>query len=249
MHTALAVFSSPFSGNSPTNHNLISISSLPVNDWPRICVCDIRVILTGIGHLQRTVSIHYIVNWGDCHLEFQWSGKMATWGNTVQTRKISQHVSALAATQTATDWVAQITDIYISKFWMLGSQRSKQRLLFFLGLYIAVILLRAQMTSSLCMSRDKEEERQREREKALMCFLTRTLPLSPQSVGITQLCRTLCDRILQARILERVAIPFSRGSFQARDRSPQGPILMTSFNLNYFLQFSQFSRSVLSDSL
>ena len=41
-----------------------------------------------------------------------------------------------------------------------------------------------------------------------------------------QLCPTLCDlpdssvhRILQARILERVAIPFSRGSSQLRDRT------------------------------
>ena len=40
-----------------------------------------------------------------------------------------------------------------------GESKIKQRLLFFLGLYIAVILLGAQMTSSLCMSRDKEEEK------------------------------------------------------------------------------------------
>ena len=42
---------------------------------------------------------------------------------------------------------------------------------------------------------------------------------------VTQLCLTLCDHmdctvhgILQARILEWVAIPFSRGSSQLRDR-------------------------------
>ena len=45
-------------------------------------------------------------------------------------------------------------------------------------------------------------------------------------VKVTQLCQTLWDcmdyivhRILQARILERVAFPFSRGSSQPRDRS------------------------------
>ena len=43
-------------------------------------------------------------------------------------------------------------------------------------------------------------------------------------VKVTQSCLTLCDAmnyivhgILQARILEWVAIPFSRGSFQPRD--------------------------------
>ena len=50
-----------------------------------------------------------------------------------------------------------------------------------------------------------------------------------RKVKATQLCQTLCDPlsysppgssvhgILQARILEWVAIPFSRGSFQPRD--------------------------------
>ena len=45
-------------------------------------------------------------------------------------------------------------------------------------------------------------------------------------VKVAQLCLTLCDPmdcivhgILQARILEWVAIPFSRGSSQARDRT------------------------------
>ena len=43
-------------------------------------------------------------------------------------------------------------------------------------------------------------------------------------VKVTQLCPALCDpmdctvhEILQARILERVAVPFSRGSSQTRD--------------------------------
>ena len=46
----------------------------------------------------------------------------------------------------------------------------------------------------------------------------------PSEVEVTQLCPTLCDPmdftvhgILQARILEWVAFPFSRGSFQPRD--------------------------------
>ena len=45
-------------------------------------------------------------------------------------------------------------------------------------------------------------------------------------VKVAQLCLTLCDPmdytvhgILQARILEWVAFPFSRGSFQARDQT------------------------------
>ena len=43
-------------------------------------------------------------------------------------------------------------------------------------------------------------------------------------VKVAQLCPTLCDPmdyavhgILQVRILERVAVPFSRGSYQPRD--------------------------------
>ena len=45
-------------------------------------------------------------------------------------------------------------------------------------------------------------------------------------VKVTQLCLNLCDHmdytvhgILQARILEWVAVPFSRGSSQLRDRT------------------------------
>ena len=53
--------------------------------------------------------------------------------------------------------------------------------------------------------------------------------ISSMKVKVTQLCPTLCDPmdytfhgILQARILEWVAFPFSRGSFQPRiePRSP-----------------------------
>ena len=69
-----------------------------------------------------------------------------------------------------------------------------------------------------------------------MIFLSVMLHLSPRSlpgylqeakVKITQLCLILCDlmdyavhRILQARIMEWVAIPFSRGSSQPRDQTP-----------------------------
>ena len=47
-----------------------------------------------------------------------------------------------------------------------------------------------------------------------------------KKVKVAQLCLTLCDPkdytvhgILQARILQWVAFPFSRGSFQPRDRT------------------------------
>ena len=50
--------------------------------------------------------------------------------------------------------------------------------------------------------------------------------LGPQKVKVTQSCPTLCNPldytvhgILQARVLEWVAFPFSRGSFQRRDRT------------------------------
>ena len=49
---------------------------------------------------------------------------------------------------------------------------------------------------------------------------------SPKEVKVAQSCPTICDRIdytvcgiLQARILEWVAFPFSRGSSQPRDRT------------------------------
>ena len=50
--------------------------------------------------------------------------------------------------------------------------------------------------------------------------------LQLQKVKVTQSCLTLCDPmdytvhgLLQARVLERVAFPFSRGSFQPRDQT------------------------------
>ena len=52
------------------------------------------------------------------------------------------------------------------------------------------------------------------------------MSLYNKAVIIAQLCLTLCDPmeytvhgILQARILERVAVPFPRGSSQSRDRT------------------------------
>ena len=53
-----------------------------------------------------------------------------------------------------------------------------------------------------------------------------SLSLRGESEKVAQLCPTLCDPmdytvhgILQARILEWVAVPFSRGSSQPRDRT------------------------------
>ena len=55
-------------------------------------------------------------------------------------------------------------------------------------------------------------------------FQRKAVPKNAQvKVKVAQSCPTLCDpmncRILQARILERVAFPFSRGSSQPRDRT------------------------------
>ena len=56
-------------------------------------------------------------------------------------------------------------------------------------------------------------------------------PTSVMNVKVAQSCPTFCGpmdyrvhRILQARILEWVAFPFSRGSSQARDRNQISPI-------------------------
>ena len=63
-----------------------------------------------------------------------------------------------------------------------------------------------------------------------MCQVLCWAMLGPKKTLVTQSCPTLCNPmdcsllgssvhgILQARILERVAIPFSRGSSQLRDR-------------------------------
>ena len=54
----------------------------------------------------------------------------------------------------------------------------------------------------------------------------RTAPVSEVKVKVTQSCPALCDPmdytvqgILQARILEWVAIPFSRGSSQPKNQT------------------------------
>ena len=63
-------------------------------------------------------------------------------------------------------------------------------------------------------------------------------------VKVVQLCPTLCDPIdytvhgiLQARILEWVAIPFSRGSSQPRDQTQvsciAGRLLESEFSLTF----------------
>ena len=67
---------------------------------------------------------------------------------------------------------------------------------------------------------------------------------------VAQLCPTLCDPmdytvhgILQARILEWVAFPFSRGSSQPKNRTVINAIDINSVSLakeNVFLVFLQF---------
>ena len=58
------------------------------------------------------------------------------------------------------------------------------------------------------------------------CSIDNYFALQLQKVKVTQSCLTLCDPmdyivhgILQARVLEWVAFPFSRGSFQPRDQT------------------------------
>ena len=67
--------------------------------------------------------------------------------------------------------------------------------------------------------------------KEIICLLPATmlfliLSFNVVKVKVAQSCRTLCDPtdhtvhgILQARILDWVAFPFSRGSSQPRDRT------------------------------
>ena len=68
-----------------------------------------------------------------------------------------------------------------------------------------------------------------------LVFLYSTMDLyyfhNVKKVKVTQPCPTLCDPldytvrgILQARILEWVAFPFSRGSSQPRDQTQVSPI-------------------------
>ena len=61
-------------------------------------------------------------------------------------------------------------------------------------------------------------------------------------VKVTQLCPTLCDPmdytvhgIIQTRILERVAIPFSRGSFQPRIKPAEPPGKPSSSNFSIII--------------
>ena len=61
--------------------------------------------------------------------------------------------------------------------------------------------------------------------KQVLIILGEILICCKVNVKVTQSCPTLCDStdntvhgILQARILEWVAVPFSRGSSQPRDR-------------------------------
>ena len=89
--------------------------------------------------------------------------------------------------------------------------------------------------------------------------------LDTVAVLVTQSCLTLCDPwtvarqalsvhgILQARILKWVAIPFSRGSSQPRDRTQVFCIASRFFTVwatrEAFYDTVQFNRSVMSDSL
>ena len=65
-------------------------------------------------------------------------------------------------------------------------------------------------------------------ERYSKCLISKglTRSCSGMKVKVAQSCMTLCDpmdytvhRILQARILESVTFPFSRGSSQPRDRT------------------------------
>ena len=71
-------------------------------------------------------------------------------------------------------------------------------------------------------------------------------------VKVTQSCLTLCNPwtgVLQARILEWVAFPFSRGSFQPRDRTQVSHIAGGVFTTWATREAQNESLSVLSDSL
>ena len=65
----------------------------------------------------------------------------------------------------------------------------------------------------------------------------KSVPVYIYKVKVTQSCPTLCHPmdytvhgILQARILEWVAIPFSRGSSQPRDQTQVSALQVDSFN-------------------
>ena len=83
--------------------------------------------------------------------------------------------------------------------------------------------------NELCWIIDKVREfQEKKKKKIFFCFISYAKASDcvkiKLKVKVTQLCPILCDPmdytlrgILQARILEWVAIPFSRGSFQAKD--------------------------------
>ena len=81
--------------------------------------------------------------------------------------------------------------------------------------------LRSEVSVSSIIERLSEKQRNRETKLRVG---EETLPPEDFQVRVTQSCSTLCNpmsytvhRILQARILEWVAVPFSRGSSQPRD--------------------------------
>ena len=81
--------------------------------------------------------------------------------------------------------------------------------------------LRSEVSVSSIIERLSEKQRNRETKLRVG---EETLPPEDFQVKVTQSCSTFCNtmsytvhRILQARILEWVAVPFSRGSSQPRD--------------------------------
>ena len=93
-------------------------------------------------------------------------------------------------------------------------------------------LLQARILEWIVISSSRISSRPRDRTPHFLRLLhwqAGSLPLAPPGkvkVKVTQSCPILCHPmdctvrgILQARILEWVAFPFSRGSFQPRDRT------------------------------
>ena len=88
---------------------------------------------------------------------------------------------------------------------------------------------------------------------SISCFSILFVPSSQSSmkVKVTQSCLTLCDPknytvygILQARILEWVAFPFSRGSFQPRDRTQ-----VSHFAGRFFTSWATVRLAVINNSM
>ena len=81
-------------------------------------------------------------------------------------------------------------------------------------------------TVSLTSALQKSEWHWSQRQSDKETYIISTKPLLLLDANVAQLCPTLCDPmdytvhgILQARILEWVAIPFSRGTSQPRDQT------------------------------